>query len=119
MNYKPIINSFIYRKKVKYGYSYFAVDLITEKVIHLSNEIESFITSDYEIVLTDIAPLDNQKYKILPLHRGKIPIPLASVDVLFDGREIAAASLTKDELITVAFKAAKIFIDLKKQLENE
>lgn len=101
----PKINSFIYRKKHKYGYQYFYVDLITEKQKELSSQVEGFIHADDEVTLTDIENLGDGKYKVLPV---------AVSNITFDGSPIPAASITVDSLIDIVLRAAALTLKRNK-----
>jgi hypothetical protein len=99
------INSFVYRTYENKKYHYYWVNMVDDKITRLSDDVANMISSNDEIVLTDIQDLPDKKFSIFPIARRRI--------VKF-GQPTNVADLSFDELMDTAFSAATEFTRLRK-----
>ena len=100
----PIINSFVYRKKVRDHYEYYYVNLFTEKVKRLSEDLADFVQADDEVTLTYFEELTDDKYSV---------IPFVTYHLILNNAPANASVFTLDDLIVTAYKAADIYLKSK------
>lgn len=110
---KPIINSLIYRKPIKYGYNYYYINFFTEKIIALDNAVAEYILKDDEVTLANIEILAGNTLKITP----RFTYALVDYD-----NPIAAHTLSLDQLIIASYEASTVFLrgdttPVKKELD--
>lgn len=98
---KPIINSLMYRKPIKYGFKYYYINFFTEKVAELDNEVSQFVQRDDEVTLANIESLPGSKLKITP----RFTYALTSYN-----DSIAAHTLSLDQLIVASYEASSVFL---------
>ena len=99
---KPIINSLIFRKPIKYGFKYYYVCFFSEKLIELNDEVAEYIKHDDEVTLAHIQPLSGNRYSILPIFTYSL--------ISFEDA-VAAHTLSVDQLITASYEASTVYIN--------